>query len=216
MKRTLLAVLLIFGSLQGFSYSLTGIFAGAGLATRHNYDVGIGFGAYYLKTLNSRIGIGLTAFSQQYNLYYDNENDNIIGGSIRHKSNYAFAAPLMQVALGKKGSTDFYVNAGVGFNVGVSDTLRKWSRSPYGGVAYDSVIDQAKGINSMVTRIGFGFTEFLPMTKHLYFTFTEDFGFLPSQLSKADDPTNATLHRNVATFFKPTYISFRIGICFLK
>ncbi len=215
MKRILLIVLLVLGSYEGFSNSLVSLWAGAGLATRYNYDYGLSFGLDYTHALFYRVGIGLSAFAQQYNLYYDKDNANVVAGSMRNQSTYVFACPKLEYHLGKKGNIHFYLTGGAGFKMNATDTLRKWSKAAYSATpGYDSMIDRSASMNSLVYRLGFGFTEYFPTRGHLSFTLGQDFGFLPGLISTSDDPSNASLHNNVNQFYKPTYITFRLGICY--
>ena len=214
MKRLLLIALLFCSSYQGFSNSLIGLWAGAGLATRYNYDYGVTFGAEYTKAVFYRVGFGLSAFAQQYNLYYDKDNALSNAASIRNNSNFVFACPKIECHLGKKGNIHVYLSAGAGFKMGATDTLRKWQRVSHpGSVVYDSSVDRSASMNSMIYRVGVGCQEHLRMSDHWSFTFAQDFGFLPSLISSSDDPTNAKLNNNVNRLYKPTYITLRIGIC---
>jgi hypothetical protein len=215
MKRFLLVILLSLGAYNGFSNSLISLWGGAGLATKYNYDMGVTGGFDFAHAVINRFGIGISAFTQQYNLYYDKELNEFSGASIRHKSMYLFACPKLEYHIGRKGNTHFYLSGGAGFKMGVEDTMHKWAKTSYiPGSGYDSLVDRSASVNSMVYRVGFGFTEFFSIKGHLSFTFTEDFGFLPSLISKSDEPNNATLHSNVNQFYRPTYFTLHIGICY--
>ncbi len=215
MKRILLITLLVLSSAQGFSNSFLYLWGGAGLATHYNYDLGLSYGSTYVHGIFYRVAVGASVFTQQYNLYYNKEVSPISGASIRHNSNYAFFSPTIQFHMGDKvGATHFYVTGGVGFKISVTDTLHKWYKPAFpttANLAYDSLIDKSANINSMVTRIAFGFTEHCFISKHIGMAFTEDFAFLPSLLSSTKDPGNTELNNNVNRLFRPTYISLRIA-----
>jgi len=220
MKRILLIACILCGGFSGFSQVslIVGVNGGAGLATHYNYDMGLSYGANVCKTVSSRLGIGAEVMMQQYNLYYNKEEISLIGGTIRHKSNYLFISPMFEGHLGhKEGTTHFYITGGVGLNMGAEDTLHKYAKATYPvGAVYDSVIGNAKNINSMVFKIGFGFREYMNLGRRLCLTFTEDFAFLPGKLAETTDPTNDMLRNHVSPFYKPTYITFRIGLAYLK
>ncbi len=210
MKRISLIIFLTLISLNGFSNSFFNIWGGAGLATRYNYDMGFSGGFTYIKAATWRLGLGASVFYQQYNLYYDRENSQLIGSSIRHNSSYAFVSPVLDLHLGRRGNTHFYVTAGAGFNMGAADSLHKWAKGGY--VNYDSTIGKAENINKMVFRFGMGLVEYFSINRRYFISVNEDFGYLSDVLSKTNNPTDAMLNRNVNQLYTPTYISVRLGI----
>ncbi len=216
MKRILLITLLVLSATKGFSNKFIYLWGGAGIATHNNYDMGLSYGTTFVTALFNRVGVGGSVFSQQYNLYYDKELPAITGATVRHKSSYLFVSPMVQFHLGNKvGSTHFYLTGGVGFKVGVKDTLRKFYTATFPSTtnySYDSLIDKSANINNMVTRIGFGFTEHFPVSKKFGICFSEDVGFLPSLISSTKVAGDTKFNNNVNQLFRPTYISLRIGI----
>jgi len=215
MKRLLLVALLCISALQGFSNGMMGLLAGAGLTGRNNYDVGLSYGLMGYRAISYRVGLGAMIFSQQYDLYYTNELNNPMGSSLRTNLSYGFFSPLLIYDMrNHDGRYKFYLTAGVGYNLSGYDSVHKWNMSSYPGASYDSLIDGSKNINKLTYRIGFGFLQFVPMNRHFTFCFNEDIGFLPSVLSSTTDKTDATLRSNVARYYRPTYISLRLGIFF--
>ena len=213
MKRLLLLTFLCFCTIQGFSNGMFGIYGGAGLSTRYNYDLGLNYGIMGYRAISYRAGLGASIFSQTYNMYYDKESNQTVGTSIRNKSTYGFFSPLLIFDMRRyDGRYKFYVTGGVGYNIGGYDTLHKWNNSGIIGSSYDSVIDGSKNINKLVYRIGFGLMQFSSMGKHLTFCFNEDIGFLPALLSSTTNAADDRLKNNVSRFYKPTYITLRLGI----
>lgn len=209
MKRIALTVLLILLGYTGFSTTFFQLWGGAGIATRYNYDAGLSAGMTIFKGLPYRVNVGASVFLQQYNLYYDKENTQLVGASIRHSSSYVFLSPMIDLRMGKTGNTHFYLTAGPGFNMSAVDTLHKWDRQ--GAITYDSTIGKPENINKMVVRLGMGLSEYFNISRKFYMNITEDVGFMATKLSETNDVTNTKLNNNVGRLFRPTYISIRIG-----
>ncbi len=209
MKRISLITLFTLLSFSGFSATFIQLWGGAGVATRHNYDAGISAGLSFFKGMPYRVNIGASLFLQQYNLYYDRENAQLVGGSLRHNSTYAFFSPVIDLRIGKYGNTHFYLTGGAGFNMNAVDTLHKWDRQ--GATTYDSTIGKPENINKMVFRLGMGLSEYFNVSQKFYMNITEDVGFMATKLSEINDPADAKINNNVGQIFRPTYISIRIG-----
>ncbi len=209
MKKSLLIAVLLSASLQGFSQTFIQLWSGAGLCTSGNYDMGLSSGLSFFKGVAWRTGVGAQIFMQGYNIYYDTEVGNPVGSSLRNKSNYVFIAPMIDFHLRQNGHTHVYLNAGVGFNMGAQDSLRRWSYTPNG---YDSTVGSADSVSKMVVRIGMGMTHYIGGTGRFRISVSEDVGFLATRLSKTTDPTDVRLYNNASQFYKPLYISLRLGI----
>ena len=214
MKRILLIALFVLSSSAAFCNSFTYLWGGAGLASHNNYDCGTSAGlSYYHAILGYRVGLGASVFMQQYNLYYDQQQKDadVTGATIRHNSRYVFLSPELNFHMGNKGTTHFYITAGVGFNVGVVDTMHKWAPSTVSSPGYDSMVDKSANINKMVSRVAIGLTEHFGIRKHIGVAITEDLAFLPGRLSSTTEPNNPVLNDNLNQLFKPTYFTLRIG-----
>jgi hypothetical protein len=228
MKRILLVAFLSFISIEGFSQSGTntfwGLYIGAGCATANNYDVGPQIGFEYLKGLFNRTALGADLFYQGYSLYYDNEQNSAKHGTgnagviLRHASDFAFLTPKLEHGIGKKEWIHIYLTVGVGFKISGFDSLRKWDHSYGTGSVnnYDSSLDLSKNINSMVMRVGLGFKEYFYLGHHWHFTLTEDFGFLPSGLTKTGDLDAGGRTPYSPQKLNPGYISILLGISHTK
>ena len=224
MKRILLVAFLSFLIIiPGFSQNntLIGLYGGAGCATSNNYNVAPSVGFEFLKGVAySRAHLGADLFYQTYSLYYDNEQNSakhgtgLAGVIDRNATSYVFLAPKVQFGLSSSMRSMVYLTVGVGFKVGGFDSLRKWDHSYTAGSInnYDSSLDASKNINSMLLRIGVGFTQYLQISYHWSFTFTEDFGFLPASLSKTSDIDAAGRTQYFPQKLNPGYISLQIGI----
>lgn len=211
MKRLIITLLLALGTMPVFAVTFFQLWGGAGLATRYNYDIGLSSGVNFMTSAAFRLGVGFSAFTQQYNIYYDKENLANRGGSIRHQSMYAFFSPLLDYHLRGHGYTHFYITAGAGFKMSATDSLHKWSRM--GSVSYDSTLGNAANANSMIVRVGMGLTHYFPFQhKRMFLTIGEDIGFLATKLSETTDPTNALLNNNTGRIYRPTYVSIRLGL----
>lgn len=224
MKKLLLFVFVLVLAANSFGQSLIGLFGGAGLATSNNYDVGVAYGLKYHKAVGQQTWIGATLLSQGYSLYVDNEansakNHTGYAGSIeRFKVGYIFVAPEFVHDLGHKGLIEWYLNIGVGFKMSGYDSLRKWdhSQDSLAATRFDSTLDMSKNINSMMLRVGTGFTEYLHMGRgNWWFTVTEDFGFVAGSLMKRSEASPGMTPYSPQKL-SPGYVSVHIGIAHVK
>lgn len=210
MKRIFITLLLIVGSMPVFANTFVQLWGGAGVAGRYNYDLGLSSGVNFYTAAGFRMGVGFSAFTQQYNIYYSKELQANRGGSIRYQSTYAFFSPMIDYHLRGHGYTHIYFNAGAGFKMSATDSLHKWSKV---GAIYDSTLSDPANINSMVIRIGMGMSHFFPFKhKKMYLTIGEDVGFLANKISETTDKTNRLLDGNTSRIYKPMYISVRLGL----
>ncbi len=226
MKSILLALLLSFTLFKGYSQknTIAGIYAGGGIATTNNFDVALSGGLDYAKGLNLRTFLGAEVFYQQFSLLYDNEARSARGGSgfagemLRHTSAYIFIAPKLRYCAGRHQNAHFYVDAGLGMNMGGYDSLHRWNSvsTPNGYVRMDTTVDQSENIKSMVLRFGAGWTQYIYLGNHWRFTFTTDFGFLPGSLTETSNFADVTRSSYSPGKLNPTYVSVRIGIAHTK
>lgn len=233
MKRIILIAFLSFLAFSGYAQNaqknmIWGLYGGAGASTVYNYDVGVNGGFDFIKDIGYKTWLGATLFYQGYAFLYDREDHYVNNGggnagvTILNKSSYIFIAPEIAHDFGKKGFLKGYINAGVGFKMSGTETMRKWDYS-YGNsfvpasANYDSLINTSNNINSMVLRMGVGLVEYLHLNNHWWFTIREDCGFLGSTLSKtsnADDPSRTQYSPNGK--LNPNYFSLQIGISHTK
>ena len=232
MKRLILLFLLTFITVTDYAQTyndedarnfIFGIFGGAGLATKHNFDVALSGGLDLNKGIGFRTGLGATIFYQQIGVVYDNEAhaerdfSGNAGMTILNKSSYIFVCPKFYHSLGREETIKFYVNAGLGFGMGGTESTHKWDQSHGNGPGnYDSVLNTTPNIKSMVLRVGFGFTEYLHLSGHWWFTVTEDFGFIPSGISTSADVTNPSRTYYSPHSMAPGIISIQIGLAHSK
>lgn len=226
MKRITLVFFLSFITIQGFAQRMITLYAGAGLATANNYDVGITGGLKYMKFLFNRTAVGVNLSYQAYGIEFDNEAYGVKGGIgnagviVLNKSSYAFLSPELNHFFGKHGFFSAYVNAGVGYNVGGTETMRKWDNSfGAGGGNFDSTLETTKNINKMLMRIGFGFTQHIHIgdeTDRWWFSISEDFGFVTKNLSTTSDVTDFSRTQYSPHKMRPGVISLRVGIMHQK
>jgi hypothetical protein len=241
MKRIILIVFLAFLALRGFSQAapekntLFGISAGAGVSTSYNYDAGISGGLDFQKELGSKengahIYLGGMLFYQGYAMLADREQYGAKNGTgnagvmLLNKSSYICLTPKFSYDFGKRG-VDFYkhdfikmyVDFGAGFKMSGTETLRKWDRNfgaSYGD--FDSVINTSKNIKSLVLRVGFGFSEYIHVSKNWLFTITEDFGYVPGSITKTTDVNDPSRTPYTPHSLTPTYFSVQIGLSHSK
>ncbi|MCW3123754.1 MAG: hypothetical protein JWQ38_3246 [Flavipsychrobacter sp.] len=224
MKRITLIAFLSFIAMQGFAQKKTifGLYGGGGLGTTYNYNVAISGGLDFIKVYSTHAGIGANLFYQTYGLYYDNEAYGAKGGGgnagvqLLNQSSYVFLCPKFDYGIGRNQGVHFYVNAGVGFNMGGTEELRKWDKGFGAGLGnYDSTIVTTTNITKMLLRVGTGFTEYFRTGKHWCFTVTEDFGFIGQNLSSSSDYLNPSRTEYSPRSLRPAYISLQIGISHL-
>jgi hypothetical protein len=221
MKRITLIAFLSFLAIQSYAQTNTviGIYGGAGLSSSYNYNVGISGGLDFLKGIGERTCLGATLFYQGYNFLYDREaygaknGTGNAGVTVLNQSGYIFLAPKLSHGLGRGEFWKFYVDAGPGFNMSGKETMRKWDNSNGSNPGnYDSTITTTKNINSLVLRLGVGLTEYIHMQGKWWFTVTEDFGCLASELSKTGDVDNGSRTQYSPNRLSPNYFSIQIGI----
>lgn len=237
MKRFILPVLLSLLTVKGYSQdggrayikSIISLYGGGGLATQYNYDVALSGGFGYEKSTGSGFFVGGQVFLQSYSLYFDNEANSATKGqgytgvTLGHNSKYVFVAPQIRTMLGSNPGIIYwmYVNGGIGFNAGGTETAHIWDHSyvSYPGNIgnYDTVLNLSSNINKTVYRIGLGFAQDLQIGRRTFFTFKEDFGYLVSGLTLSGDITDKTTLRTPYSPQKlnPVYISLQIGLSFM-
>jgi len=227
MKRILLLVFLFSFVFRGYSQegsnTIIGIYGGGGLASSTNYNVALSGGLDFDKGIFYRTGIGFDLFYQQYDLLYDNEAYGVKNGTgeagvtLLNKSSYIFLAPKLTHSIGRNQLMKLYVNVGVGFNMGGTETMRKWNDlNGAAGGNYDSIINTSANINKMLFRLGVGLKEYIHMRGKWWFSITEDCGFLTENLSKTadeDDPSRTVYSPNS---LHPAYFSLQIGFSHSK
>ncbi len=221
MKRIILFAFLSFLAIRGLAQTNTfiGVYGGGGLSTRYNYDVAISGGVDFVKGLFHRTGLGFNLFYQTYGMEYDNEQYSVKHGGgnagvvVLNQSSYIFFAPKFDYGMGRRENIHFYVNAGVGYNMSGTETMRKWDKSNGSGYGnYDSLINTTTNINKLVMRVGVGFTEYLFTSRTWRFTVTEEFGFINKSLSTTSDFLNPSRTQYSPRDLKPTLFSLQIGM----
>ncbi len=221
MKRITLVVFICLLAIRGYAQPRTfiGIYGGGGLALTNNYDVAISGGLDFTRGIQNRLNWGFKLFYQQFGLGYDNEaygaKDGVgnAGAILNNKSSFVFIAPKLDVGIRRMQNVHFYVDAGVGFKMSGTETLVKWDHSNganYGN--YDSVVNTTPNITSMLIRVGAGLVEYLYTSKHWRFTFTEDFGFIPQNLSSTASYDNPSRTAYTPRSLAPEVFSIQIGL----
>ena len=216
MKNILLVFCFCICAFQGSANSFTGLWAGGGLAKTYNYGLNTSAGFTYYRGISYGIGVGVTAFYQKYNMYYDNENNNATGTSVRFNGAYTFLAPMFVFHLSRRGQTQAYVNAGAGFGMGTTDSVHRWSYESWSSAngKYDSMIDGAKTQNKMVVRFGLGLIHYYTLGGNWRLALSEDVGILAGPLGTYSQDGNEKLNSNMVNFFKPLVFSIRLGITY--
>ena len=218
-KRILLTVMISLAGQMVFAKSITSLWGGGGLSLSNNYDYGLSYGLTYIKGVSHGVGIGLTAFNQNFSLYYDNHVNAVTGNTISLKAQYYFFAPTITADLSRSGRLKGYVNAGVGMFGDGTTTVHKWSNVVWPpGSTWDSTNIQKKGEFSQMTyRVGVGLIHFYQLGGHFALFMNEDLGFLPIAFQNINDGNYdyTTFNGNLARFFAPVYISLRLGISYI-
>ncbi len=221
MKRFIPALILSVLATTGYAQNtILGLFGGVGTSLNYNYDVGMAGGFTFLKPIAGRTGLGADLFYNSYGIKYDKEAYSVTNGAgnggvtILNQSSYIFLTPKINQSFGYYNTLEAYVTVGAGFKMGGKETMRKWDRGNGSLVNdYDSTIDTSPNINSMVFRLGCGLTEYIYLGGKWWFTVTEDFGFIPSSITKTSDPHDPSRTQySPAGKLNPYYISLFIGI----
>jgi hypothetical protein len=237
MKKGLLAILLLLAASTGYSQNVEymvkptriGLYGGMGFATSNNYDYGASAGLDFQKCVRgSMLFIGAQVFLQGYSLYWDNEaygntgHTGYAGMQFRHASKYVFVAPTFQKMLWVRSNFIpwVYVNIGAGFKMSGYDSVRTWDHSNLSSypVNFDSTIDDSKNLKSMVLRIGVGLAQDINMGGNWWFTFKEDFGFVPSgTTTTGTNDAGSPAHTQYSPGkLSPVYASLQLGITYIK
>lgn len=218
-KRLLLSVMISLVGHMTFANSFTSLWGGAGLSLNNNYDYGLSYGLTYVKAVSRGIAIGVSAFNQNFSLYYDNNVSAVQGNTISLKAQYYFFAPTITTDISRSGRLKGYINGGVGMFGDGTTTVHKWSNIKWPpGAAYDSTNIQKKGeFNQMAYRVGIGLIHFYQIGGHIALYMNEDLGFLPLAFQNINDGNYdyTTFNGNLAHFFAPAYLSLRVGITYI-
>ncbi len=234
MKKYILIVLFSLFSNIAFSEDEFGgylthnisLLVGAGLATQNNYDVGPSLALSFHKAcFKQRVFLGISLNYQEYSLYYDREaqalnNEKAYEGvTIRNKSDYGFFSPSIEYYIGNSCNFSLYVNGGVGYSIGGTETLHKWDQSHSYPLtptnAYDSTINTTSNINKLIFRYAIGMCQYSPIygrhPKKIKFMFNEEIGFVQGNISTTANNNNPSRTTFSPNNLSPVYITFRIG-----
>lgn len=220
MKRLFFIVLITFVAISADAQTMLNVWGGGGIASRYNFDVAPEAGFDFTIGAYDHLGIGISAFFKNYSLYYDKEDVHTLygtgdgGASIRNLSNFGFATVKLDYASGRHKNLHFYVKSGVGLYLGGSETLHTFQNSyisPPFITSTNDTVNTTKNIKSMVYYIGFGFTEYSQVKNKLFFTLTEDFGFLTSSITKTTDINYSLRNNYFPNSFNPFYVSITLG-----
>ncbi len=221
MKRIILIAFISFFAIKGTAQTATfiGLYGGGGLALSNNYDVGISGGLDFMKGVKNRLSIGARLFYQGIGLVYDNEAYGAkkgignAGALLYNKSSYVFFTPKFDIGIRRLENVHFYATAGLGFNMGATESIRKWDNS-YGAAYgnYDSTLNTSTNITSMVMRLGVGLTEYVYTGRHWRLTFSEDFGFIPQNISSTASYDNPSRTQYYPKSLNAQYFSLHIGL----
>ena len=216
MKRTLLVLCLALCTLTGSANSFTGLWGGIGLAKTNNYGLSNCAGLTYYYGISYGIGIGANVLYQKYNMYYSDQANAVNGTTVRLDGAYAFVSPMFVFHVVRSGQTQAYVGAGVGYSVGTTDSVHKWSHTEWSSAhgKYDSMIDGSKTLKKMAYRIGFGMTHYYGLGGNWRLAITEDVGILPAGLGSYEEAGNQKLNSDMVKFFKPVMFTIRLGITY--
>ncbi len=220
-KRLLLTLICILAGQLTFAISFTSLWGGGGLSLSNNYDYGMSYGFSYAKSVRqgSGVGIGLTAFTQNFSLYYDSRGNTVSGNTISLKAQYNFFAPTITADLSRSGKFKGYVNAGVGMFGSGTTTIHKWSNVSWPPSAkWDSTnIQKSSEFSAMTYRVGIGLIHYYRLGCHFALFMNEDLGFLPLAFQNINDGNYdyTSFNGNLARFFAPAYVSLRIGVTYI-
>jgi hypothetical protein len=204
------------------------LFGGAGLATSNNYDLGVSGGLDFHAWIHNSTYLGAFMFLQGHSFFLDNEANSAkhglgyAGMTYRHESKYLMFCPKIARLLAHKPNFFpwLYLYGGAGFKMSGYDSVQVWDRgqsSTYPGY-FDSTLDASKNVKAMILRVGFGFAQDIAIGKNWWFTFKEDFGFVPGGITTTGHIGSGSPARTPYTPNKmtPAYISLQLGITYIK
>ena len=189
MKPAILIILFSLFGIYSYSQGMIGLQGGIGQTTSDQTNfhakTPATFGVQYLKIITPDISFGCSVFYEHYSLIYNN-NDNSFQGTIIQDCAYLFLTPRIDIGIDHKQYVHWFLSLGPGILVSGSQTTSYGYYTNSGGnfnYTYESNNTSDK-INHFVFRIGTGITEHIRITKELHITFSEEFGFLPTAISK--------------------------------
>lgn len=217
MKKAILLILILTAGMTSYADTYYFGWDGVGIATRYNYNIGYSYGSYQYKGIANGLAIGAMEIYQQYSVYYDREQMNAVGTSVKYDMMYKFVAPMVVFQLTKSGQTQCYVDVGYGEIQSGTMESHKWSRYSWSqaGAVYDQTNDETSNINGAAFRFGLGLTQFYKLGGNFHLFINEDVGWLLSPLADITKPDFGGIKTNTWNLFQPTYISLRIGIAFI-
>lgn len=216
MKKTLLILSLAATAFTSGANSFTGVWGGGGLAKNNNFGLNTSGGLTYYFGIKYGIGIGAMTTYQNYNLYYSDQANDAVGTTVRLSGAYTFVSPMFVFHVVHSGQTQAYMNAGIGFGTGVTDSIHRWSGAEWASSLgkFDSSIDGSKTLKSMAYRVGFGMIHYYNLGGNWKLAISEDVGILPSALGSYSQEGNMKLNSDMVKFFKPVIFSLRLGITY--
>ena len=212
MKRTLVAAIFSLLCAPSFAQGMYGFQGGVGYTTAYQSHITPAFEGYYLHKVSKqlyRVYVGGSVYYQRYSFL----NTLKTGGpvsygdiiSIRQKTSYAFISAKVDYGIGYHKYFHVNLSFGPGIFVGGSqytnEHLPYWTPpggNPYG--ADTSAVNTSFNIPSVIYRGAVGISERIPTQGFWNITFSQEFSFIPGNLSKTGPPLNTG------------YIAFQVGI----
>ncbi len=220
MKRYLLSILLLISSLTAFSQGTVGVQMGLGSTTEYSTFITPAYSVEYLKSINESVNFGLAVFYENYTFTHTLFSQPHSYGPntyefVEHNSDYLFLAPKIDIALDRKKQIfHFFTTLGIGRLLSgnqsteyayYANVYKPSSPSGRGYMWSVSNNDYSDKINQSIFRIGTGFTQYVKIAAGIHVTLTEEFGLIPSKLSRGIQ---------ISPDFRENYVVLKAGIAY--
>jgi len=213
MKFSWLTVIFLSVSIHSNSQEMWGLQGGIGQSTTKTYQTNIKptFGIQYLTAVAPHLYMGGSVFYENYSLLLTIP-PNYILDSVTLDCRYLFLAPKLNVGIGQNEYIHLFFSFGAGVLISGQQTSyfaqRLLSHGVYQGTNY-STESNPDMMNRLITRIGAGITEHIHIGSDLDITLTEEFGYLPSALSKGAGYYTSPYPYSA---FRTNYVSLQAGL----
>jgi len=209
MKRNILLGVLLFFSVHSFSQGKYGFEAGAGYTPFKKSYITPTIKGYYLARLSHTFYGGGELSFQRFSLL-DNLNPPASGLAfgdvvrIRQTSSYLFFTPKIEMGIGFRKHVFANFLMGPGIYLGGSQWTHQyepfWTTASGSYGADTSTANTTYNIPNIIFRIGGGFTERIPTFRYWNIVISEEFSYMPGNLSKQSPG------------FKTNYFSLTVGL----
>jgi hypothetical protein len=208
MKSIVLTVVFMFLLVPSFAQGMYGFEGGLGYSTGYKSYLTPTFGGYALHKLGYRVYAGADVSFQRYSVLNTlktvgtaNFGDIV---SVRQRCSYAFISAKIDYAIGFHKYFHFNAAFGPGFFMGgkqyTNTNLPYWTAggNPYGSDT--TAVNTSYNIPAVIFKGTLGVSERIPTGRYWNVTLSQQFSFIPANLSKNGPPINTS------------YFAFQVGV----